>query len=100
MYNRVLQRNDGKTNAVEAWHRGVKSMLGMIHPTIWKFIKGLVRCQKLKDVELELLLAGHPPRPRKTAYVMRDRRIETIVADYANRPILDYLRGLAHNISQ
>ena len=99
MYNRVLQRNDRTTNAVEAWHRGVKSMLGMIHPTIWKFIKGLIRCQKLRDVELEQLLAGHPPPPRKTVYIMRERRIETIVADYANRPIRDYLRGLAYNIS-
>ena len=36
MYDRVLQQNDRTTNSVsvEALHRGVKSMLAMIHPTI------------------------------------------------------------------
>ena len=51
------------TNAVEAWNRGIQSLLSEIHPTIWKFINGLRRYQKLKDTEIEgLLLAEMPPK--------------------------------------
>ena len=73
-------------------------MLGVTHPTLWKFIDGLKRCQKLRDVEIEQLIAGRQPPAKKTMYVLRDARIERIVRDYANRAILDYLRGLSHNI--
>ena len=98
VYDRVIQQTDRTTNSVEAWHRGLKSILGVTHPTLWKFIDGLRRCQKLRDVELEQLVAGRRPPAKRTIYVMRDARIETIVRDFANRPILDYLRGLSHNI--
>ena len=83
---------------MEAWHRKIKSLLGMAHPSIFKFIQGLVRSQKLRDAEFELLLAGRPQRARRTIYVARDARIRTIVTDDANRQIIEYLRGLAHNI--
>ena len=73
-------------------------MLGVTHPTLWKFIDGLKRCQKLRDVEIEQLIAGRRPPAKKTMYALRDARIERIVRDYANRAILDYLRGLSHNI--
>ena len=86
------------TNSVEAWHRKIQCLLGMTHPTIFKFIKGLACSKKLRDVEIEQLLAGRPQRAKKTIYITRDARIRTIVADYANRQIMDYLRGLSHNI--
>ena len=97
-YERVLHGHNRTTNSVEAWHRSIKSLLGVSHPTIFKFINGLSRCQKLRDVQLEQLLAGHRSRQRRTVYVMRDRRMRTIVADYVNRTTMDYLRGLSHNI--
>ena len=84
---------------MEAWHRKIKCLLGMAHPNIFKFILGIVRSQKLRDAEFELLLAGRPQRKRRTIYVARDARIRTIVTDYANRQTIEYLGGLAHNIS-
>ena len=48
-YNRVLEGHNRTTNSVEAWHRAIKSLLRISHPTILKFIKGLARCQKLRD---------------------------------------------------
>ena len=57
-----------------------------------------MRSQKLLDLEIEQLLAGRPQRAKRTVYVARDARILTIVTDYANRQIMDYLRGLSHNI--
>ena len=51
LWNVNNRDNARTTNAVEAWHRGVQSLLGEIHPTIWKLINGLIRCQKLRDIE-------------------------------------------------
>jgi len=86
------------TNAVEAWHREIQSLLSEIHPTIWKFINGLRRYQKLKDTEIEALIAGQNAAQRHPAYECVNRRIKNIVLDYQNRDIIDYLRGLALNI--
>ena len=79
---------------MEAWHSGIQSLLSEIHPTIWKFIYGLRRYQKLKDAEIEGLNAAQ----RRLAYECVNRRIKNVVLDYQNHDIIDYLRGLAHNI--
>ncbi|XP_076031961.1 uncharacterized protein LOC143019865 [Oratosquilla oratoria] len=98
MHQRVLDEEDRTTNAVEAWHRGLPTFLGATHPTIWKFIKGIRRIQKTKDVEIEQLVAGNAARGRRPIYERLDERIMNIVEDYENRDILDYLRGISHNI--
>ena len=67
-------------------------------PTIWKFINGLRRYQKLKDTEIEGLIAGRNAAQRRPAYECANRHIRHIVLDYKNRDIIDYLRGMAHNI--
>ena len=96
MHDRVRNGNARTTNCVEAWHRAIQCLIGEVHPTLWKFIKGLIRCQKLRDVELEQLLAGNPaPRPRPR-YEALNRRISRIVEDFPNRTKVEYLRGLAH----
>ena len=77
---------------MEAWHTEAYN-----HPTIWKFINGLRRYQKLKDTEIEGLIAGRNAAQR-TAYECVNKRIKNIVLDYQNRDIIDYLRGLAHKI--
>ncbi|XP_072377879.1 uncharacterized protein [Diabrotica undecimpunctata] len=59
-------------NAVEGWHNSFSSLLNK------QYISGNV-----------------PPRKRK--YQDTANRIRTIVADYADRPTLEYLRGIAHN---
>jgi len=98
IYDRVVTDRARTTNAVEVWHRGIQSVLSEIHPTIWKFINGLRRYQKLKDTKIEGLIAGRNAARRCPAYECLNRCIKNIVLDYQNRDIIDYLRGLAHNI--
>ena len=43
--------------------------------------------------------AGHQPEPQRRRYQDSNRRIKNIVQDYHNMDRLQYLRGLAHNIS-
>ena len=54
--------------------------------------------QGLNDVVAAQAVAGHDPQPAREQYVQNARRILNIVADYANRNIVDYLRGIAYNI--
>ena len=66
-------------------NRGIQSVLSEIHPTIWKFINGLRRYQKLKDAEIEGLLAGRNATRKRPAYECLNKRIKNIVLDYQNR---------------
>jgi len=61
-------------------------------------LNGLRRYQKLKDTEIEGLIAGRNATQRRPAYKCLNKRIKNIVLDYQNRDIIDYLCGLAHNI--
>ncbi|XP_064109705.1 uncharacterized protein LOC135217666 [Macrobrachium nipponense] len=63
VHDRVINSEDRTNNVVEAWHRSVQVTMGEIRPSIWKFIKGLTRSQKLRDTEIVGLLAGNPPPP-------------------------------------
>jgi len=69
----------------------------MDHPTTWKFIDGLKKVQKGRDLFHEQLFAGHAPTRKLRRYRLCDERIQRIVQNYANYGIMDYLRGLAHN---
>ncbi len=71
----------------------------MQHPTVWKFIKKLKAEQQHRDKVIEGLVAGRAPAPKRRKYVDLNARIVTIVNDFANRNSIDYLRGIAHNLS-
>jgi len=99
VYNAALQDLPKTNNAVEGWHRGFSEILGSYHPSIWKFIEALKKEQSLNELKLEQYVAGeNPPRGRK---IYRDsaQRLKAIVEDFHNRPILDYVRGVAHNLN-
>ena len=84
---------------MEAWHRGMQSLLSVIHSHHLEVHKRTkTRYQKLKDTEIEGLIAGRNAAQRPPAYECVNRRIKNIVLDYQNRDIIDYLSGLAHNI--
>ncbi|KAB0805304.1 hypothetical protein PPYR_02274 [Photinus pyralis] len=97
LYNRVVNDMDRTNNHAEAAHRCLQSEMGMDHPILWRFIDGLRKIQKGRDMFYEHLLAGHEPPKKLRKYRDADTRIKTIVADYANRDIIDYLRGISHN---
>ena len=83
----------GKTNNhAEAAHRRLKRELDAVHSSIWKFIDGLRRVQKGRNVTYEQYVPA-----KRREYILADQRFVTIVNDYNNRDIIEYLRGIAHN---
>jgi hypothetical protein len=86
-------------NSVEGWHRGFNELVGLSHPSIWRFIDDLKKEQSLNELKIEQYIAGQqPPVPRR---VYRDtaQRIECLVKDYENRDTLDFLKGIAQNFN-
>lgn len=95
----VLEDLPKTNNAVEGWHRGFSQLIGAYHPSIWKFIEGLKKEQSLNELKIEQFVAGIQQQPGKKKYKEVAARIKVIVADYGNRSLLDFLRGIAHNVN-
>ena len=99
MYDQTIGDLLRTNNAVEGWHRRFQANVGAYHPNFWKFIDILKREQSLNHVNISQARAGHQPEPQRRCYQDSHRRIKNIVQDYHNMDRLQYLRGLAHNIS-
>ena len=99
MYDQTIGDLPRTNNAVEGWHRRFQANVGAYHPNFWKSIDILKREQSLNHVNISQARAGHQPEPQRRSYQHSNRRIKNIVQDYHNRDRLQYLRGLAHNIS-
>ena len=97
VHDRVVQHLDRTNNHAEAAHRRIQAELQMDHPTLWKFIDGLKKVQKGRDLFHEQLVVGHAPPRKLRQYRLCDEIIQRIVQSYANYGIMDYLRWLAHN---
>lgn len=98
-FDAVLQDLPKTNNSVEGWHRGFSELIGANHPTIWKFIDALKTEQNMNEMKIEQYIAGQLPNPSRRVYKDTAERIKNIVNDYTNRPLLDYLRGIGHNLS-
>ena len=75
-------------------------MLGSAHPTIFKVIDCLKKQQELTKAKIERVVAGGADVPGREKYKDSAARLKKTVGDYDNEDdsLLDYLRGVAHNI--
>jgi len=96
MYQLTISGIDRTNNHTEAAHRRLKRELDVVHPSVWKFIGGLRRVQKGRDVTYEQYVRGERGPAKRRKYILADQRLLTIVNDYNNRDIIEYLRGIAH----
>lgn len=100
-YEAVLQELPKTNNSLEGWHMAFEQQVSAHHPNIWKFIAAIKREQSLTELRIEQSLSGEePPRPKKK-YRDSAQRLRRVVGTYHNADmnILDYLRGIAHNIT-
>ena len=63
-----------------------------------------VRCDKKRTIikwnyhDLTQALAGEDPPPQHQKYRDVTNRLKNVVSEENNRPVLDFLRGIAHNL--
>jgi hypothetical protein len=102
MWNQVQRMEQGiarTNNIVEGWHRGIQASLDGDHPSLWKFIKFLQTEEAWTKTTDEQITAGQTLKLEKQEQQSRTARLQNILADYANREILDYLRGISYNLN-
>ena len=97
VHGRVINGDPRTNNKVEGHHNLISQTLLMQHPTIWKFIGALKQLQNMNKNKIEALSAQEPP-PKRKKYVELDARIKYLVEDFQNRDVIDFLRGIAHNL--
>jgi len=86
-------------NIVEAWHRRWSTLVGKPHVGVYTMIEELQKEQQRVDLEIECINRGEPKPKQKKQIIDREKRIMTVYKDISNRSVLEFLRGLAHNIS-
>ena len=99
VHDRVVNELPRTNNAVEGWNRKMQSAVACHHPNIWKFISILKREFGLNNAKMDQLNGGHLSPPQKKRYKDCNARTVHVVRDFSHRDILDYLKGIANNIS-
>ncbi|CAF1547505.1 unnamed protein product [Rotaria sordida] len=86
-------------NKVEAWHRRWETLLARAHVGIFTMIKQIQKEQNEVEMEIEQSMRGEPAPKKRKEDENREARIQNVIADRGNRSTIDFLRGIAHNLS-
>lgn len=86
-------------NKVEGWHRRWEILIARSHVGIFTMIKQIQKEQNIVEIEIERSMRGEPAPKKRKEYEEREVKIQNVVADRDNRTVIDFLRGIAHNIS-
>jgi MULE transposase domain len=86
-------------NNVAAWHRRWETLVGRAHVGVFKIIKEIQKEQNQVELKAESILRGAPRPSQRRQDRDREIRIQTVYNDRENRSLIDFLRGIAHNIA-
>ena len=82
-------------NICEGWHHGLQSLFSCQHPTMWKFMDGILKdCNSNKSILLQAVTGTQQPRRKR--YCELQERVERSLQTYTRINALTYLRGMAH----
>ena len=62
-------------------------------------IQELQKEQQNVELQVECIIRGEQRPSKKKAVIDRENRIQTIINDRENRSLMEFLRGIAHNLS-
>jgi len=99
VYNRVIQNQPRTNNAVESLNRRLNSTSRIIHPYFYKFTEIILKQQQFTEDNFELRISGNNLRKQKKHTIMLDKRIQTLVAQFSEMDLSDFLKGIANNMS-
>ena len=98
MYDRASEELPRTNNSVEGWHRSFLASVGCCHPNVWKFLTCIKREQSLQQIKLAQCAAGFDKEPSRKKYLDVSKRIISVVNNYENQDVLEYLRRIAYNL--
>jgi len=86
-------------NSVEGWHHAFQSSVSCHHPNIYKLIEHIQAEQDHTEQLIARFNAGNQTAvSSKNKYVQVTRRLTVLLLMNGTRPLLEFLRGVAHNI--
>ncbi|CAB4493943.1 unnamed protein product [Rhizophagus irregularis] len=86
-------------NLVEGWHQRWLTLLGKQHVGVYTIIKEMRNEQHQTELQIEDILCGASVPHKRKHIIDREKRILTVFNNRNNYTIVEYLRGIAHNIS-
>ncbi|CAF1545449.1 unnamed protein product [Adineta ricciae] len=86
-------------NKVDAWHRRWEILIPRSHVGIFTMIKQIQKEQSIVEMEIEKSMRGEPAPKKRKEDEDREIRIKNVIIDRDNRTTMDFLRGIAHNLS-
>ncbi len=86
-------------NNVEAWHRRWEILVGQSHVGVYRMIEELQKEQQCVELQVESIIRGEQRLAKKKNLIEREKRIMMVVDDRENRSVMDFLRGIAHNLT-
>lgn len=87
-------------NSVEAWHRAFQQTVDCHHPTVYKIVDHFRKEQDHVEIMVERYRGGYrQPEASKSKYVRLNRRLQAVAPTFGTIPLVDYLRGIAHNVA-
>ena len=97
-WNQMQTIGDGvaRTNNIcEGWHNSLQSLLQCSHPTMWRFLDGLLMdCTKQKINFLQGVAGANYPAEKQ--YRIMYEKVQRAVETYGQTDVLTYLRAIAH----
>lgn len=87
------------SNAVDGWHHRFNTIVGKCHANLYEFIAAMRKEQAFTERIRAQHAAGRQVVVPNRKYANLSTRIRNIVADYANRRRLDFLRAIALNLN-
>lgn len=100
-YYIVIHNEPRTNNSMEGWHNSFHQRVGRSHEQLGKFIHALQVEQSSTEILWEQFNAGRTVAPRKRRkYVDYDARLRVLVLDWNDDTnVIEYLRGVAHNVN-
>lgn len=68
-------------------------------PGVYKCIAKIMKEQKSQSNQIERLNSGEPREKKKKRYKNLDHRLKSIVNGRNQRTVMEFLRGIAHNLN-
>ena len=97
--DRVELHLPATNNFLESWHRRLKELIVRDHPSFYAALKQFQYEQRHTEGNILRIEAGDKLRSESRESAQRKNRIQHLMSVREERPLHEYLRGIAHNFS-
>ena len=73
-------------------------IVAKFQPNVYEFIDKLKGEQSHTDTIINQLIAGQGPKTQRRKVHAANKRLSCIVSEYTERPMLEFLQGIAMNV--